>query len=132
MCVACGHKKDVNQWQDIHIMLSALHEVLEVLLRNCTTKYKSKYLMEERSENKFWDFVAELAKERNNDEVSRFWADLLTILNAYMGLYFAIHSGNFMLRNSCVKQIAPIFFAYSRDKHELTRTNLQDYMTFPQ
>ena len=50
-----------------------------------------------------------------------------------MGLDFAIRSGNFMLRNSCVKRIPPIFFAYSRDKYEeLTLTNLQDYMTFPQ
>ena len=130
MCVACGHKKEVNQWQDIHIMFSALHDVL---LRNCTTKYESKYPIEERREKKFWDFVAELAKQTNNDEVSRFWAELLTILNAYMGLYFSIRSGNFMLRNACVKQIAPIFFAYSRDKYEeLTLTNLQDYMTFPQ
>ena len=111
-------------------MLSALHAVL---LRNRTTKYESKYPIEERTENKFWDFVAELAKETNNDEVSRFWEELLRILNAYMGLYFAIRSGNSMLRNSCVKQIAPIFFAYSRDKYEgLTLTNLQDYMTFPQ
>ena len=75
MCVACGQKKEVNQWQDIHFMLSALHEVL---LRNCITKYESKYPMEERTENKFWDFVAELAKETNN-EVSRFLPKLLTI-----------------------------------------------------
>ena len=73
---------------------------------------------------------AELAKEMNNDEVSRFWAELLTISNAYMGLCFA---GNFMLRNSCVKQIAPIFFACSGDKYEeLALKNLQDYMTFLQ
>ena len=38
-----------------------------------------------------------------------------------------------MLRNSCIKEIAPVFFAYSRDKYEeLTLTNLQDYLTFPQ
>ena len=50
-----------------------------------------------------------------------------------MGLYFAIFSGNFILRNLCIKQIAPIFFAYSRDKYEeLTLTNLKDYLTFPQ
>ena len=129
MCVECGHKKELNQWQDIHIMLSALHEVL---LRKCTIKYEKRYPKRERNENKFWDFVAELMKT-NNDEVSRFWAELLTILNTYMGLYFAIRSGNFMLRNSCIKEIALIFFAYSRDKYEeLTLTNLQDYLTFPQ
>ena len=50
-----------------------------------------------------------------------------------MGLYFAIRSGNFMLRNSCVKEIAPVVFAYSRDKYEeLTLTNLHDYLTLPQ
>ncbi len=50
-----------------------------------------------------------------------------------MGLYFAMRSGNFMLRNSCIKQVAPIFFAYSRDKYEeLTLTNLKDHLTFPQ
>ena len=79
-----------------------------------------------------WDCVAKLMETTNN-EVSRFWAELLTILIAYMGLYFAIRSGNFMLRNSCIKQISPILFAYSRDKYEeLTLTNLQDYLTFPQ
>ena len=37
-----------------------------------------------------------------------------------------------MLRNSCVKEIAALFFAYSRDKYEeLTLNNLQDYFTFP-
>ena len=61
------------------------------------------------------------------------WAGLLKIINAYIGLYFAIRSGNFMLRNSCIKDIASLFYAYSRDKYEeLTLTNLQDYLTFPQ
>ena len=74
-----------------------------------------------------------LGDNTNTDEVSRFWSGLLKILNTYIGLYFAVRSGNFMLRNSCVKEIAALFFAYSRDKYEeLTLTNLQDYFTFPQ
>ena len=130
MCVECGHKKDLNQWQDIHIMLSALHEVP---LRTCTTKYENKFKDEERNSKKFWEHVTSLMQDTNIDEVSRLWAELLKILNTYMGLYFAIRSGNFMLRNSCIKEIAPVFFAYSRDKYEeLTLTNLQDYLTFPQ
>lgn len=47
-----------------------------------------------------------------------------------MGLYFVIRSGNFMLKNSCIKQIVPIFFAYSRDKYE--ELTLKDYLTLPQ
>ena len=66
---------------------------------------------DDRTTTKCWDFVNTLSTD---DEVSRFGQDYL--LNVYMGLYFAIRSENFMLRNSCVKEIAPVFFAYSRDK----------------
>ena len=130
MCIECGHKKDLTQWQDIHLMLSALHKVL---LRKCTNEYEKRIKAEERNITTFWKFVTTLANDTNTDEVSRFWAGLLKILNTYMGLYFAIRYGNFMLRNSCIKEIASLFFAYSRDKYkELTLTNLQDYLTFPQ
>ena len=75
----CGHKKDLNQWQDIHIMLSALHEVL---LRTCTTKYENKFKDEERNSKKFWEYVT-LMQDTNTDEVSRLWAELLKILNIH-------------------------------------------------
>lgn len=47
--------------QDMHIMLSALHEVL---LHKCTIIYENKYPVNERSENKFWDFVTELSDKK--------------------------------------------------------------------
>ena len=63
-------------------MLSALHEVL---LNKCTNKYE-----DETNEKKIWDYVTTMMKDTNTDEVSRCWAEMLKILNVYMGLYFAM------------------------------------------
>ena len=89
MCVECGYKKDITQWVDIYLMLSSLHEVL---LRISTSKYKNTC---NDGDIKFWAYIDSLMEDTNNDEVSRFWAEMLKILNTYMGLYFAIRSGFF-------------------------------------
>ena len=81
-------------------------------------RIQEKCTAEDEEAKSFWEFVDELYCNSNTDEVSRLWAQVLKILNTYIGLYFAIRSGNFMLRNSCIKDIAPIFLAYSRDKYE--------------
>ena len=46
--------------------------------------------------------------------------------------YFAIRSGNWLLRNSCLKVLTELFFAYSRDKYEVLSIHaLSDSYTYP-
>ena len=46
--------------------------------------------------------------------------------------FFAIRSGNWLLRNSCLKVLTELFFAYSRDKYEVLSINaLADSYTYP-
>ena len=47
-------------------------------------------------------------------------------------ILFAIRSGNWLLRNSCLKVLSVLFFAYSRDKYEVLSVNaLADSYTYP-
>ena len=49
-----------------------------------------------------------------------------------MGFYFAVRSGNWELRNSSLRVLAELFFAYSRDKYEVLVINsLADSVTYP-
>ena len=80
----------------------------------------------------FWEWNNYIASPGNCDEVSQFWEKALTFLNAYVGYYFAIRSGNWYLRNTCIKVLLPLFFAYCRDKYEeLITTALKDIHSFP-
>ena len=74
MCTECGHHKDLTQWY-IH---RALHEVL---LRKCTTEHEKRMKADKNTTIPFWNFVTTLTNNTNTDEVSRFWAGLLKILN---------------------------------------------------
>ena len=57
---------------------------------------------------------------------------MLRCLHAYCGFYFAIRFGNWLLRNSCLKILTELFFAYSRDKYEVVGINaLTDSYTYP-
>ena len=124
MCNCCG-QEDITQWQDIHNLLAALHEVL---LWQLVNKYK-----QDQPQENFWEFIAHLSEDSNHNRVSQFWAQMTYMINSYMGFFFAIRSGNFMLRNSCLKIMAPIFFAYSRNNYEeLTLNTLTDSLTLPQ
>ena len=68
----------------------------------------------------------------NRDEVSRFWSKLLPFLNAYVGYYISIRSGNWLLRNACLRAVAPLFFAYNHNKYEeLCTTAIKDSLTLP-
>ena len=49
-----------------------------------------------------------------------------------MGLYFVVRSGNWELRNSSLRVLAELFFAYSRDKYEVLVINsLADSVIYP-
>lgn len=57
---------------------------------------------------------------------------MLIYLHAYSGFYFSIRSGNWLLRNSCLKVLTELFFAYSRDKYEvLSISALSDSYKYP-
>ena len=53
-------------------------------------------------------------------------------LQAYIGFYFSIRSGNRSLRTSCLKKLNELFFAYARDKYEVLGIHtLADAYTYP-
>ena len=129
----CGQKKLPTQWQDVHMFLLALHEAL---MRKALLAYVS----DENdtndphftSWNKFWRWIQTVQASTNMDEVSRFWAKLLPFLNAYVGYYVSIRSGNWLLRNACLRTIAPLFFAFNHYKYEeLCTMAIKDTLTLP-
>ena len=79
MCIECGYKKDFTQWVEIHLMLSSLHDVL---LQTCASNYEKAYNESQKKNIGFWDYV-HIFNGRKNDEVTRFWAELLNIEHIY-------------------------------------------------
>ena len=121
----CGHKGDVCQWQDIHNVLVATYEAL---LQSAVEEYET---VDTDKSKDFWKWVHKLTYS-NDDEVCCFWSQMLLYLHAYVGFFFAIRSGNWLLRNSCLKVLTELFFAYSRDKYEVLSINaLADSYTYP-
>ena len=50
----------------------------------------------------------------------------------YFAYYMAIRSGNWVPRNTCIKQTCNLLFAYARDKYEvLAVQTLSDVLTYP-
>ena len=57
---------------------------------------------------------------------------MMSFLASYIGYYFAIRSGNWLLRNSCLRALLPLIFAYDHNKYEeLCCTALMDALTLP-
>ena len=55
------------------------------------------------------------------------------MLHAYVGFYFAIRSGKWFLRNTTLRILTEVFFAYARDKYEeLSVYSLADALTYPE
>ena len=121
----CGHKGDISQWQDIHNVLVATYEAF---LQTTTEEYIGVH----KDKNvDFWTWVKNLSSG-NEDQVCCFWSQMLSYLHAYVGFFFAIRSGNWLLHNSCLKVLTELFFAYSRDKYEVLSVNaLADSYTYP-
>ncbi len=134
LCYECGHKKQPTQWQEIHMLLVATYETL---LRKAILEYANRVGEDDTNilqhhAQAFWEWIHLVGSSHNQDQVSCFWAITLIQLNSYLGYYFAIRSGNWHLRNSCLKAILPLFFAYCRDKYEeLSTTALMDTYNFP-
>ena len=59
--------------------------------------------------DKFLEWLDNLTSNTNSNEVCRFWAQMLKYLHAYTGFDFAIRSGNWLLRISCLKTLTELF-----------------------
>ncbi len=123
-CGACGIKGQLSQWQDIHIMLLGTYEaLLEISIK----KHR-----ELKSDIPNWKWIISFSAKENQNEVSKFWSQLLCVLHFYNEFYFSIRSGNWLLRNTFLKALTPIFFAFNRHKYvELITENLYDTLTMP-
>lgn len=125
----CGHKKQPTQWQEIHMLLVALYEAT---LRKALLSFSNTCELHTTSSEKFWRWIDNVDLASNEDEISRFWATTLRMLNTYMGYYIAIRSGNWLLRNACLRSILPLLFAYNHNKYEeLGTMAIMDTLTLP-
>ena len=103
----CGYKHQLTQWQELHLMLTALYEAL---LRKAVKEYRA--TNQPRQNDGFWKWITQTSTDTNQDQISRVWATTLCQLHTYVGYFFSIRSGNWMLRNSCIKGITPLFFCF--------------------
>ena len=128
----CGHKKMPTQWQEIHMLLVALYEaLLRKALLAFSTEHDCELNVGIRNSKIFWRWVSVDATS-NEDEISRFWANSLLMLNTYVGYYVAIRSGNWLLRNACLRDSLPLLFAYNHNKYEeLSTMAIMDALTLP-
>ena len=125
----CGHKKQPTQWQEIHMLLVALYEAT---LRKALLAFSSQCELDISNSKKFWIWVKSVGTASNEDEISRFWATTLLMLNTYIGYYIAIRSGNWLLRNACLRDTLPLLFAYNHNKYEeLSTMAIMDTLTLP-
>ena len=121
----CGHKGEITQWQDIHNVLTACHAAL---LRLAVQEFHT-IKQGNICTSKVW---IDGLTTKQNSEVTQFWCQMLIYLQAYVGFYFSIRSGNWLLRTSCLKKLNELFFAYSRDKYEVLGIHtLADTYTYP-
>ena len=125
----CGHKKLPTQWQEIHMLLLALHETL---LRKAVLSYYDTTDSNDTNYHKFIQWMDDIYAETNTDQTSRFWVDIMHFLGVYVGYYFSAQSGNWLLRNSCLHVLLPLMFAYNHNKYEeLCCTAIMDTLTLP-
>ena len=83
----CGHKKLPTQWQEIHMLLLALHETL---LRKAVFSYYDTTDSNDTNYHKFIQWMDDIYAETNKDQTSRFWVDIMHFLGVYVGYYFSV------------------------------------------
>ena len=131
LCYECGHKELPTQWQEVHMLLLALHETVLRKAVLCYTKTsKPDHLTPNYHE--FIKWINDINQEANGDQTSKFWASIMSFLNTYIGYYFTVRSGNWLLWNSCLPALLPLIFAYNHNKYEeLCTTAIMDTLTLP-
>ena len=113
------------------MILLALHETL--LCKAVDSCYTANEPVDKINYETYSKWLTSLQSEANNKQITQFWVDILSYLNAYVGYYFSVRSGNWLLRNSCLREHLPLIFAYSHNKYEeLSCTAIMDTLTFPQ
>jgi len=102
-------------FHDCRVLTAYYHGKLRMFL----LEYE-KYLLDPASAQPlmtFEQYVLSLAAPSNVDANVRFLAMLEPYLAAYVGMYVAIRTGNWPLRNACIERLAVLVFAYSRPKY---------------
>ena len=130
----CGHKGEVTQWQDIHQVLTAMYEAIMKLaiIQYCKSNNINISTVDATVSDNFWTWIKIYHQQFPNDQLSCFWSKILVYLHAYVGFYFAVRSGNWFLRNSCLKVLSELYFAYARNKYEvLCISALASAFTYP-
>ncbi|XP_072051451.1 uncharacterized protein [Amphiura filiformis] len=81
-------------------------------------------------ENDFEDFCSEFCKQH---PTFKFWFDFLSRdMIFYVGLFIAVRSRQFTLRNACIRQLAPLFHALDRHIYlRIVAFHLADMKEFP-
>ena len=80
--------------------------------------------------HQFREYVNEMTK---TDKVWCLWVEFVfTNCYSYLILYLAIHSSNWKLRLSSLKQMGPLFTAFDRDTYErIIPKHLADIKQYP-
>ena len=112
MCYECGHKILPTQWQEVHMLLLALYQSLLHKAMNQTHEASA------NNYKQFWSWLSQLASDSNKDNNTTFWSRMMPFLNGYIAYFTAVRSGNWVLRNSSLRALTPLFFPYNHYKYE--------------
>lgn len=100
--------------QEIHILFIALYGTL---LRKAVLPY---YACSNSSDDngvdyrEFTKWLDSISLESNMDQTSQTWASTMQLLCGYVGYYFAVRSGNWLLQNSCLRAVTPNVWVQSQ------------------
>ena len=127
MCYECGHKKLPTQWQEVHMLLLALYQSL---LHKAMIVYNQTHEASANNYKQFWSWLSQLASDSNKNNNTTFWSRMMPFLNGYIAYFTAVRSGNWVLRNSSLRALTPLFFAYNHYKYEeVVTTAIIDSLT---
>ena len=153
---ACGQFKRTHHfllevWEAIYrVMVSQFFNQHKSPLRNDPLEFISEHIMANRMSfnshtiqeivsetqalelfDEFKTFIREVAR---TDCTWRFWVQFcFQDINAYIGLFLAIRSGDWNLRTASIKHMAPLFTAFDHPNYrKLISRHLADLLTMPQ
>jgi hypothetical protein len=97
---------------DCRVLTGYYHAMLRMFVQE-----HEKYMRSDQQPLAFEPFVANLARDDNPNANVRYLARLKPYLEAYVGFYTAIRTGNWALRNACMERLGVLFFAYARPNY---------------